>query len=104
MTADPESLITEINNRFRHYAPRTNRTVSMHTNVRSILLATAGRVASLIPDNAPRERALFLTKIEEAMFWANAGVARGRAELEAKEAADGDNRAASDEEGDAPVA
>ena len=42
--------------------------------IRNQALMLATDVMSMVPDG--RERALALTKIEEAMFWANAGIAR----------------------------
>lgn len=65
----------ELDARFEHHPPKDNRIVHRHESVREL----ARRFASHVNNNVPegRERALALTKIEEAMFWANAGIARG---------------------------
>lgn len=44
----------------------------------NLLRKTAKELAILIIDNVPdsRERSLALTKLEESIFWANAGIAR----------------------------
>jgi hypothetical protein len=42
--------------------------------VRAAMRTAALRVLQVVPDG--RERALALTKLEETMFWANAGIAR----------------------------
>ena len=43
-------------------------------NVRDECLATARHIVRNVPEG--REKALALTALEEAMFWANAGIAR----------------------------
>lgn len=45
-----------------------------HELVRGICLSTAGDFDGLLPEG--REKALAITKLEEAMFWANAALAR----------------------------
>lgn len=63
-----------IDNAFVYHAPRGDQPE------RYVLLRSeAKKLAELISANVPpgRERALALTKLEEAVFWANAGIARG---------------------------
>lgn len=50
--------------------------------VRALALDAAQAVADLVPEG--RERSLALTKIEEMLFWANAGIARAP-DFQAKE-------------------
>ena len=64
----------DIENRFSYHAPKDQSTVQAHEAVRAALKTTAHFVAGQIP--AGREASLALTKLEEAMFWANAAIAR----------------------------
>ncbi len=60
--------------RFDHHPP-INRSVEIaHGEIRETMKEAAEDVIQLVP--AGRERALALTKLEEAMMWANAGIAR----------------------------
>ena len=62
-----------IENDFNYHAPSTEKVIR-HENVRD----TCKELALFILENCPpgRERALALTKVEEAMLWANAAIAR----------------------------
>lgn len=64
----------DIVNRFAFHAATTQEKRDEHTSVR----ATIGKAAVSIDMRVPngREKALALTKLEEAMFWANAALAR----------------------------
>ncbi|NUQ88297.1 MAG: hypothetical protein HOQ43_07525 [Glycomyces artemisiae] len=67
---NPEDLA----HRFTHHAPATQERANAHATVRG---ACAGLAATIVDHCPPgREQALALTKIEEAMFWANAAIAR----------------------------
>lgn len=66
----PEDLM----HRFRHHPPRSQRRVRDHEAVRQRLGEMAEWLHGLLPPG--RENALVLTKVEEAMFWANAALAR----------------------------
>lgn len=66
--------IGELKNRFRYHPPQTEQRRQAHETVRSGLLTTAERLYELLPDG--REKSLAITKLEEAMFWANAALAR----------------------------
>lgn len=63
-----------IQNDFSHHSPPSEEAGHVLTRIRQELAATAEYVV----DNTPpgREQSVALTKLEEAMFWANAAVAR----------------------------
>lgn len=64
----------DFNNRFEHHPPKDDETIKAHENVRAQARAFAQTMEDLLPSG--REKAVVLTKIEEAMFWANAAIAR----------------------------
>lgn len=68
----------DILNRFAFHPATTREKKDEHTSVR----ATIGKAAIAIDAQVPpgREKALALTKLEEAMFWANAAIARTNTE------------------------
>lgn len=59
--------------RFRYRAPSTERAVE-HENARELVRDVALELDELLPEG--REKALVLTHLEEALFWANAAIAR----------------------------
>jgi hypothetical protein len=63
----------DINRRFDYHRP-TGTKVQDHESVRADVKATAEFFDFILP--AGREKALALTKLEEALFWANAAIAR----------------------------
>ena len=63
----------EIEKRFTYHAPKGTAPERFVT-LREIAKGLAECVNALVPEG--REKALALTKIEEAVMWANAGVAR----------------------------
>jgi hypothetical protein len=63
----------EFDTRFSYHAPKGNQAKRYET-IRSEARAFSLVVASLVPDC--REFSLAMTKIEEAVFWANAAIAR----------------------------
>lgn len=60
--------------RFEYHAPKTQTAIEMHQDVRSECLSIALSFNQTLPEG--REKALAITKLEEAMFWANASIAR----------------------------
>lgn len=60
---------------FDYHAP-DETTIVTHRDVRRINKAYAAEILSLIPDG--REKALFLTSLETASFWAHAALARNQ--------------------------
>lgn len=63
----------ELKNRFNYHPPNEEK-VTKHEFVRNTLFEVAEDFSELLPDS--REKSLALTKLEEAMFWANASIAR----------------------------
>jgi hypothetical protein len=66
----------ELRNRFQYHPPQSENDVSLHEDVRHELLSAAETLNAILPDG--REKALVVTHLEEAMFWANAALARAR--------------------------
>jgi hypothetical protein len=63
----------DLDNRFNYHAPDAARAAA-HGEAREILREAAVALVALIP--AGREASLVVTHLEEAMFWANASLAR----------------------------
>lgn len=64
----------EIDDRFRHHPPKDENTVKAHEEARANVRWVAGKFDEELP--AGREKSLAITKLEEALFWANAAIAR----------------------------
>lgn len=67
---DPADLV----NRFRYHPATTPGRMAAHERVRLACHHVAGMINDLCPEG--REKSLAVTKLEEAMFWANAALAR----------------------------
>lgn len=67
---DPADLAT----RFRYHPADTEAKRGAHEEVRAVCHDTAKSINALVPEG--REKSLAVTKLEEAMMWANAGLAR----------------------------
>jgi hypothetical protein len=65
--------IPDIENRFTYHAPKGEQ-ASRYVTLRDAAKDYAYLIESSCPDS--RERSLALTKLEEAVFWANASIAR----------------------------
>jgi hypothetical protein len=61
---------------FDYHPPSTDVVRGQHEQVRASLKSAAMFLAKMTP--AGREQSLALTKLEEAMFWANAAIARNQ--------------------------
>lgn len=68
--------IEDLQNRFDYHPLRDGHDAAKHARVRNVLFDAARMVVEEVPEG--REQAMAVTKLEEAMFWANAGVARER--------------------------
>ncbi|WP_306358680.1 MULTISPECIES: hypothetical protein [unclassified Nocardia] len=64
---------TDLDRRFIHIPPTPER-VRLHEQVRAACRDLAGVFDQAVPEG--REKALALTHLETAMFWANAALAR----------------------------
>ncbi len=69
----PPQPITDLDNRFDYHRPDEAK-AKRHEEARAACKAAAEAINELCPDG--REKSLAVTAIEEAMFWANAGIAR----------------------------
>lgn len=63
----------KIENAFMYHAPKEGQP-EIYANLRNQAKALAYLIDALVPDG--REKALAMTSLEQATFWANAGVAR----------------------------
>lgn len=72
MYNDPRSS-ADINQRFDYHRPDAERVVA-HEGVRAACKDLAHKFDRDLPPG--REKALAVTKLEEAMFWGNAAIAR----------------------------
>lgn len=64
----------ELANRFAYHPPKTPEVGEAHSAVRTACFELAAKIVALTPEG--REKSLAITKIEEAMMWANAAIAR----------------------------
>lgn len=64
----------QLKDRFKHHPPTSGPVQEAHSKMRSAAWAHAAAIEETLVDG--REKALALTKVEEAMFWANAAIAR----------------------------
>lgn len=63
----------DLKNRFTYHAPKDNQP-DRYVTIRDMARELAEQINELCPDS--REKSLAVTHIEEAVFWANAAIAR----------------------------
>lgn len=73
MQGTQTSVAADLPTRFTYHAP-TPEQVETYQSLRSMAKEFAEMIADRVPGS--REQALALTKLEECVFWANAGIAR----------------------------
>jgi hypothetical protein len=66
----------ELEHRFGFHPANTIQRGNQHDAARAACLTLAQELNALIPDDRPDEKERALVKVEEAMFWANAAIAR----------------------------
>ena len=64
----------DLSNRFTFHAATTEEKRDAHTSIRQACRELAFRLNDKMPEG--REKSLAITKLEECMFWGNAGLAR----------------------------
>lgn len=64
---------TDIRSRFTYHAPRDGQ-AQIYEGIRFRVREVAEHINDVVPDS--REKSLAITALEEAVMWANAGVAR----------------------------
>jgi hypothetical protein len=64
-----------LEHRFAHHPPTSQEVIDKHTRVRTILLNAADDLVQVTGPPTP-EQTLMVRKLEEAMFWGNATIAR----------------------------
>lgn len=72
---NPKIMNPQIAHNFRHHPPVGTAVVD-HERIRAKARELAELIDEVLPPKAGREKATAITKCEEAMFWANAGIAR----------------------------
>lgn len=70
----PDTGRQELVHRFQYHPPMTDQAKRAHEDVREECKRLALFLSSSLP--AGREKSLAITKLEEAMMWANAAIAR----------------------------
>jgi hypothetical protein len=71
------ATVEDLANRFTHHAPNLDQ-IKRYQAIRDNALVTATVINELAPES--REKSLALTKLEEAVMWANAAIARNEKE------------------------
>jgi len=75
---EKQNLIRRMINDFTHHPPQNEQEIRQHELVRETVFTCAEDLFKLCP--VSRELSIVLTKLEEAMFWANASLARNKGE------------------------
>jgi hypothetical protein len=76
----------DLENRFAYHKPESDEVSMAHESVRHACLTAA---LSIVSDTPPgREQSLAITKLEEAMMWANAAIARTQSRRQVRRSTD----------------
>ncbi|MEU1880326.1 hypothetical protein ABZ470_23720 [Streptosporangium sp. NPDC020072] len=75
-------MVSDLSWRFQYHPAATEDVALAHSRVRQKCFDVALFAEAVIPDS--RERSLGITKLEEAMFWLNAAIARKDANMNNK--------------------
>lgn len=65
-----------MDHRFQHHPPSSDWVIRSHQTIREECNQLFEIIECMVPDG--REKSLAITKLEEVMMWANAGIARGQ--------------------------
>lgn len=71
----------DLRRRFNYHQPNTQEKITRHGLVRTACLDAAEEILA-VTGPPSREQSTAITKLEEAMFWANAAIAREESPLE----------------------
>jgi hypothetical protein len=63
----------DIDNRFTYHAPKPGQP-EIYQDIRTLAKELALEIDEVVPEG--REKSLAITKLEEAVMWANSGIAR----------------------------
>jgi hypothetical protein len=74
---EDKSVDADLVNRFNYHSPKPGQP-KKYEYIRGTLLNVASIIDNFCPNS--REKALAITKLEEAMFWANASIARNNSD------------------------
>lgn len=72
------NLTDRIENDFTYHAPKDTEEVQRYQDIRAYAKSFAHIINVAVPDG--REKSTSLTKLDEVVFWANAGIARNNNE------------------------
>jgi hypothetical protein len=70
-----DNMKEELDNRFTYHSPKLGQ-AELYQDIREKAKELAYLIESVVPDG--REKALAFTNVEQAVFWANAGIARAK--------------------------
>ena len=68
-----EAINEDLENRFTYHEPKPGQP-EIYQALRVLAKELAYRISEVVPES--REQSLALTNLEQAIFWANAGIAR----------------------------
>ncbi len=75
-TPEDEAFNADLRKRVKHHPPSHPGIAAKHEDFRQAIFIMGQVIGTLVPKG--REQALAITKLEEVMFWGNAGIARNQ--------------------------